>query len=165
MRKITFSKDPDSIRAAEKLIRAGGPICPFMPEGQRAALADGLFGEEGDYFASMVHELAAKIESMPQTYDQDGMGDSAVAHLHYFRGGADFWITEKDMDGGVQQAFGLASVHGTVDDAEIGYISITELTNAGVELDLFWEPKTLADIKRGREVVGRPAPEDDGPCP
>jgi len=134
---------------ASRLILPGGVLHPFLSVSQRLALNSALHGEEGSYFAETLIELAAQIQAMPSTYEQDGLGDQAVAHLHYFQGGMDFWITEKDMDGGVTQAFGLACTTGDISDAEIGYISITEITRAGTEIDLHWEPKTLAEI-RGR---------------
>lgn len=65
---------------------------------------------------------------MPKTYEQDGKGDQATAHLHYFLNGSDWYITEKDMDGGIQQAYGYAILNGDDECAEVGYISIEELT-------------------------------------
>ena len=78
-------------------------------------------------------------------------GQAAVAHLHYFRGGSDWWITELDAGseddeepGQQRQAFGLADLgYG----AELGYIDIEELVAAGVELDLHWTPKPLSEIR------------------
>ncbi len=102
-------------------------------------------GEEKAYFKQRVMDLAATIKTMPKTYEQDGLGLRAVAHLHYFTPAFDFYITEKDCTGnGTQQAFGLACAH----EREIGYISIRELVEAGAELDLHWTPKTLAEIGR-----------------
>ncbi len=102
-------------------------------------------GEEQAHFRQMVQDLTTRIEAMPQTYEQDGLGLRAVAHLHYFTPAFDFYITEKDRAGcGTQQAFGLACAH----EREIGYISIRELVEAGAELDLHWTPKTLAEIGR-----------------
>ena len=100
--------------------------------------------EEGEFFRQQFLDIEKTIQTMPKTYEQDGMGDNAVAHLHYFMGGYDWYITEKDMDGGTPQAFGLAKIH----TAEIGYISIDELVKNGAELDLYWEPKTLAKIRQ-----------------
>ena len=119
---------------------------PFITGGQLQALW-GLCrkGEERAYFKQRVMDLAATIKTMPQTYEQDGLGLRAVAHLHYFTSAFDFYITEKDREGnGTQQAFGLACAH----EREIGYISIRQLVEAGAELDLHWTPKTLAEIGR-----------------
>ena len=95
-------------------------------------------------------DLANQIEAMPKTYEQDGRGDEAIAHLHYFNGGSDWYITEKDINGGVLQAYGYAILNGDDEMAESGYISIEELTRNGVELDLHFTPCRLAEIKGKR---------------
>lgn len=123
-------------------------LTPFLSKGQSAAIKRGAAGEESQYFVDKAVEMADLIRTMPKTYEQDGKGDEAMAYLHYFRGGADWYITEKDKSGaGVQQAFGLADLFG--DGGELGYISIAELVSNGVELDLHWTPKAIGAI-RGR---------------
>ncbi len=82
---------------------------------------------------------------MPKTYEQDGKGDDAVVYLHYFRGDMDWYITEKDMEAEQHQAFGLADLG--MGFPELGYINISELIDNNVELDLYWEPKTLREVK------------------
>lgn len=93
------------------------------------------------------------IKTMPVTYQQDGMGDDAIAYLHYqirlpMLPNSDWYITEKDISGKLQQqAFGLARI-GTNEKTELGYISLQELLSIPViKLDLDFIPKTLADIK------------------
>ena len=123
-------------------------MAQFMPAGQRAAVKAGLRSEERQYFADKLTELTDRINAMPKTYDQDGLGDQAVAHLHYFKYSMDFYITEKDSDPdgeGQTQAYGSASLgYG----AELGYISIKELTENNIELDLYFHPVTLAALKQ-----------------
>jgi hypothetical protein len=78
-----------------------------------------------------------------------------VVHLHYFRGSCDVWLTELDKgapddeaDDYQSQAFGLTDLgYGP----ELGYVSIPEITRAGMELDLHWKPVTVGEImaKRG----------------
>lgn len=123
---------------------------PFMPIIQMIVLKTSLQGEEGGYFAGMLVDLAARVANMPMTYQQDGLGLDAVAHLHYFSAGADWHITEKDIGAPgdhmeQRQAYGQADLgHGP----ECGYISIVELIRCrGVELDLYWTPKTLAEVR------------------
>jgi len=140
---------------------------PFLSESQLGAILEGLAGEESAYFEGKIAEIASRIADMPATYQQDGKGDDAVAYLHYFIGGQDYWITEKDMDGdGTLQAYGLAS-HGY--GAEMGYISIAYLAGHHdefdpeclpdaenfpcVELDLEFEPQTLRDIKDSQKLA------------
>lgn len=122
-----------------------GDLGKFMPEAQRLTLRSMLNGEEAEGTADLVLAASKRIAEMPVTYQQDGLGMNAVAHLHYFIGGADFYITEKDVDGGVQQAFGWASLFGDKKDGELGYISIEEITAAGAELDLHFHPQTLTE--------------------
>ncbi|SET44351.1 Protein of unknown function [Nitrosomonas marina] len=117
----------------------------FIGKSQLAAFASGIRGEEGQFIKDKLIEIANIIKNMPQTYGQDGLGDEAVVHLHYFKGSADWYITEKDMEDEQLQAFGLADLYG--DGGELGYISIQELIDSGVELDFYWTPKTVGDIK------------------
>lgn len=69
------------------------------------------------------------------------------------KGGSDWYITEKDMAGGVAQAYGLAILNGDLEMAEMGYISIAELTRCGVEIDLYFKPCTLGQIKKTRGLL------------
>jgi hypothetical protein len=131
----------------------------FLPLSERAALHDYLKGEEADHFAGLVAHWSHVIDTMPTTGQQDALGENAIVHLHYFYGGADWFITEKDAgspddapeDRGKQlQAFGWAEI--LPGCGEYGYISIDEVCDAGAELDLYWEPKTVAEAikERGR---------------
>lgn len=122
-----------------------GAVRPFIPRSQYLVMKSALRSEERGFFREAFRTLEKTIESMPVTYGQDGKGDDAVVYLHYFYGGEDWWITEKDIDGGIDQAFGLVDLgHGP----ELGYISIRELVGmAGVNVDLHWKPQTLAQVK------------------
>ena len=127
-------------------LKALQKLAPFIPRGQWHTLWKLCqHGEEQAHFRQMVQDLVTRIKTMPQTYEQDGLGLRAAADLHYFTPAFDFYITEKDrMGDGTQQAFGLSCAH----EREIGYISIRQLVEAGAELDLHWTPKTLAEIGR-----------------
>ncbi len=141
--------------AAEELKHTTSDVNKVMPllkkfigKRQLAAVGMGIRGEESQFFKDKMVEIANTIQNMPQTYGQDGMGDKAVAYLHYFMGGSDWYITEKDMDDEQLQAFGLADLgHG----GELGYISIQELIDSGVELDFHWSPKTIGEVKGNGE--------------
>jgi hypothetical protein len=115
----------------------------WLPLGQQQFLASALRGEEAQNFIDKIEELVTTIDAMPVTYEQESLGDQAIVHLHYFRGGADWWITEKDKQGGVLQAFGWVQLHGG--DPEPGYIDITEVIALGVEMDFYWTAKTVKD--------------------
>ena len=117
----------------------------FLSDSQLEAMGDGVRGEEGEFFKTLFVKLAETITNMPVTYKTDGQGDEAIVHLHYFRGNMDWYITEKDMGDEQIQAFGLADLG--MGFPELGYISIQELVDNGIELDLYWTPKTLAEVK------------------
>ncbi len=119
-------------------------LTQFINPAQLNILRLNVKGEEGMYFADVLQQRAERVTAMHETYGQDGMGDDAIVWLHYFMGGADWYITEKDSEAGQHQAFGLADMgYG----AELGYISLAEILAHGAELDLHWTPKTLAETK------------------
>lgn len=125
---------------------------PFISRAQFSVMEDACRGEEKEFFMQKFIDLAQLINTMPKTYEQDGKGDQATAHLHYFLNSSDWYITEKDMGGGIQQAFGYAVLNGDDECAEIGYISIAELIQFGAVLDLHFTPCSLAEIKANRSM-------------
>lgn len=132
----------------KSIIRALGTVQAFVPRVQFKCLIDGLRGEERTFFREKLRYLEVTVNTMPVTYAQSELGDEAVVHLHYFMGGMDWWITEKDVQGGTPQAFGLVDMG---DGPELGYISIDDLVaTRGMDVDLHWEPKTLAQVKAER---------------
>lgn len=128
------------------------PLRGFVGTQQAHALLACVEGEEGQHFLDRLAKLAEIIRTMPATYQTDEQGEKAIAWLHYFAGGqADFYITEKDCDPdgeGQVQAFGLADLFG--DGGELGYISIPEILENGGELDLYYTPKPLAEIRSAK---------------
>mgnify|MGYP001579538540 CR=1 FL=1 len=139
--KKPFNPDKFMIDAASADLR------PFVGCPQLSTMRQLSRGEEKVFFITKMVELAALIHSMPKVYEQDGLGDKAVAYLHYFTGQCDWYITEKDSEPEQLQAFGYANL-GDDQNAELGYISIVELMENGVELDLHFTPRTLAEIKQ-----------------
>ena len=128
-------------------IEAIKTVKQFTSNGQFQAMREGLRGDESQHFQDKLMEYGERINTMPKTYEQDGKGDQAVAYLHYFTGGCDWYITEKDSEPVQLQAFGYANL-GDDQNAELGYISIVELLENGAELDLYFKPRTLAEIKQ-----------------
>ena len=117
----------------------------FISYNQTSAIKEALKSEEGSFFTKMMVDLRTTINTMPKTYEQDGKGDNAIAYLHYFRGGSDFYITERDMEVEQSQAYGLANFgYGN----ELGYVSITELILNDVELDLYFEPTKIGKLRK-----------------
>lgn len=138
----SMTKERETRAALARLVKAG-----FIGRGQRDALLFACSGEEREYFYGLIGRWAAAIATMPATYATRWKSDTAVVHLHYFIGGCDWFITERDREAEQLQAFGLADLgYG----GELGYIGLGEITAAGAELDLYWTPKTLAEVKKGR---------------
>lgn len=120
----------------------------FIGEQQLGVIGHACYGEEKQYFYDQLVDTAALIEGMPHTYQQDGKGKDAIVYLHYFRGGMDWYIIEKDMgddtdDKNQYQAFGIANLgYG----GELGYISIKELIENNIELDMHFIPRSREEL-------------------
>jgi len=137
-----------SSKKAEKIagMVALNNLAKFISKSQLDIIKQIYNGEEGSYFVEKMVDLDNLIQNMPKTYEQDGKGDKAVAYLHYFRGGMDWYITEKDMEDEQHQAFGLVNMgYG----AELGYVSIVELLANDIEIDLYFEPTEIGKYRRG----------------
>jgi len=109
-----------------------------------------LVMKSSEEFHQIIVDTAEQISKSARTYDTDGQGDAAVVQLHYFSGSSDWYILELDKDGLLDQAFGWVVLGGDLQCAELGYISINELCQNGVELDLHWTPRPLAAVKAER---------------
>lgn len=139
---------PKAQLIAEARLHLRNTLDHFMPPIQKAVLEEGLRSEDAPDIAMTIIQIAKTVSSMPHTYQTDGQGESAIVHLHYFHGGMDWYITEKDQgdqdtsDMRQHQAFGLANMG----EPEFGYISIEELIQNGIELDLHWTPKALKEV-------------------
>lgn len=116
-------------------------IKSFIGRSQYRTISNAMRGEEKEFFIDKARVLADIINGMAKTYEQDGKGLESKAYLHYFKGSSDWYITEKDMQGGTAQAFGYAKLS---QGGEMGYISIDELTKGDVELDLHFDPQALS---------------------
>ena len=117
----------------------------FIGLPQLSVIRENTKGEEGVHFSEMLQALAVRITLMPKTYETDGQGEAAVVSLHYFKGGMDWYIVERDLEPERLQAFGYADIgYGP----EAGYISIEELLENDVELDLYWTPRPWGEVKK-----------------
>jgi hypothetical protein len=57
---------------------------------------------------------------------------------------------DQNGEGPQLQAFGKITIcGGGWEEAEWGYISIQELIENGIELDFYWEAKTVKEMERG----------------
>lgn len=130
----------------EELVYFTDEALKVVPRHQRGIIKGAL-----EEFQDAIIRINKVVEEMPKTYETDGVKDKTV-YLHYFYGGADWYIIEKDMSAntdGHLQDFGYANLgHG----AELGYISIKELVNMGnVELDFYFEPTLWSEIDGEKE--------------
>ncbi|HHR6241153.1 TPA: hypothetical protein ACS71E_003804 [Providencia alcalifaciens] len=139
---VDFLTKKTALEQLLKVLSAG-----FISPQQAKFIKSLLNSEEKDFFIEAVDRIYSIMQVMPKILEQEGKGDNAIAYLHYFTANADFYITEKDIEDGITQAFGLVSF--VSDYPEIGYISIDEVIKAGAEIDLHFEPKTLGEIKQG----------------
>lgn len=128
----------------------------FINDGQLGAISAGVRGEERQFFYDKLVEMAGIVSTMHLT--GEGKGEDAVVSLHYFMGGADWYISEKDAGADddepedyLTQCFGLADLFG--DGGEFGYISLPEILAAGAELDLHFTPRPLSEVRRERRAV------------
>lgn len=129
----------------------------WMGRSQRMAIAQAIRGEEGESFIDTLANLKYTIENMPRTYEtEEQKVQDRVVHLHYFGGSVDAWIVERDVGdskyqaeiGPQYQAFGPITLYGeSIGGSKWGYISIQELIGNGVELDLYWTPKPVKEVK------------------
>ena len=124
----------------------------FIGRNQAAVLGDLLRGEERLAIAEQILSVWETIKTMPVSYEMDGKEQKDVTvQLHYFLGGMDVWVTEKDFGEAREwtpvtpqlQAFGLIDLNG---EPEMGYVSLQEVTEAGMELDLHWVKTDLESI-------------------
>ena len=105
----------------------------------------------------MTKELGAKIPRIGANEDVNDFDDVlAIAKLFSPYTGWRWFITEWDPESGL--CFGL--VQGF--EAEVGYFDLTELAETtvfgnvpAVERDLYWEPKTIGEIRRGSRSQSR----------
>jgi hypothetical protein len=122
----------------------------FVSTQQASCIRSMMRGEEGKWFKDKIQELQAMVDSMPVTYETETQTAPAVARLHYFKGSTDAWIVELDKGSPddtpadyQRQAWGAVDLgYGP----EMGYVSIPELLQAGLELDLHWTPRPIDQI-------------------
>jgi hypothetical protein len=114
----------------------------LLPRGEFLALAQNLKGEEGLEIAETIKKVWQTFETMPKTYDTREV-ENTTAHLHFFTGSWDWYITERDVETRQLQAFGFVKSE-LCPDGEWGYINLEEITRAGAELDLYFTPAPVS---------------------
>jgi len=128
----------------------------FISGNQVKVLQDIFKGEESEYALDIVKTLSGIIQNMPASYETEEIDTpDKIVYLHYFQGGSDFYVIEKDrgdkddpIQGIQNQAFGYAILNGDTINAEWGYISIAELIENNVEIDFHFEPIKFKGLKK-----------------
>jgi hypothetical protein len=85
-------------------------------------------------------------KQLPALYAQDGKGDDAIVYVKYFDIGSSWSWYGMEFDPKDRIFFGF--VNGF--EPELGDFSLTELESLGmrIERDLYFNPKTLREVKK-----------------
>ena len=134
-------------------------IYAAIPHYQQAV----VYGSE-ELREGVLPDVLHQISNTPHLYAQDGKGMTAIVHLHYFYGGHDWFVTERNPEDNM--AFGYAVLNGDLEMSELGYIDINALHKTGkVELDFHFEPKALDEElhERWPDYFDKPAQKKENP--
>jgi len=135
----------------------------FMPFAQQKTVRANIHA-----FQDVLEHLEKMVNALPALYATDGQKDK-TAYLHYFYGGTDIYIFERDVSAEQYQAFGWTILNGDYQNAEFGYIGIQQelLPSDKIELDFHFEPTKLSVIKAKYEptptTTPSPPPEPKKP--
>jgi hypothetical protein len=128
-------------------------VMKFIPQPQRYALDQ----MDEKVAKQLLQGLQEDLQKTPQLYGQDGKFKNSVAYLHYFSSASDWYVTELDKE--TREAFGYTVLQGDYQNAEFGYIPITQIVQVNnIEIDLHWKYKTINEIleKNAPEFVKEP---------
>jgi hypothetical protein len=122
-------------------------IAHYMSPAQVAAVRQCLRENNGEatFFADKMEHLAQLIRETPDVR----ANPDRKAYLHYFMGNYDAYVMEIDREDGPPApgddvlAYGWCRFAHMPDCAEFGYLSITEITQAGAELDFHFTPQPI----------------------
>tara|TARA_Y100000004_G_scaffold190984_1_gene249013 strand:+ start:241 stop:2883 length:2643 start_codon:yes stop_codon:yes gene_type:complete len=98
----------------------------------------------------MLSNVVKAYEDIPSLYEQDAKGYNAVAYLHYFVGGSDWWITEYDKSTGKMRGF--VKLNGEWQNSEFGNIDSSFFKENSLsplqkpELDFYFKYQTINEI-------------------
>ena len=113
---------------------------------QRAELLANLRQGPDNLYVHVLARLADRWDQTPTTAQMHGATRSAIARWHFTKGASDYWIIAKDTGASQSHAYGLASISYVHAAPEPGHISIPDILADGAQLDLYFEPVTVAEI-------------------
>lgn len=104
----------------------------FMPLHQQRIVAS------SDEFKDVIERLDKEISQIPSRNEKN------IVYAHFFYAGCDWFILDWDRENEI--VFCYAILNNDVEMSELGYTSLPEITEHGrVELDFYWEIKSLAE--------------------
>lgn len=135
----------------------------FMPLHQQSIVTD---NECYDEYKDIIQRLDQEIANIPESEQlpskkmirKRGSRFSCIqVFAHYFYGGCDWFILEKDMKNDI--LFGYAILNDDVQMSELGSIYLSDLTTDGrVELDFYWNKCSLAESLHSKYPSHFPKP-------
>lgn len=99
------------------------------------------------HYSEHINQLNRLAEAANQLKARNDNGKDTIMYLHYFYGGADWYISEWQKSDDI--FFGFANLNDDI-NAEWGSVFRKELTeHRHIELDFYFNPKAIKDIKVG----------------
>jgi hypothetical protein len=149
-----FDKTQYSDIYAETIFKQGGEVSKvelfmevrekLVPSQQVAFLME---IDDATEIMDMLSNVVKAYEDIPSLYKEEGKGYNAVAYLHYFVGGVDWWVTEYDKSTG--EMFGLSNLN---NEWNLGYFNVSFFKNNDLsplqkpELDFYFKYQTINEI-------------------
>lgn len=137
----------------------------FMPEFQQVIV------NESEEFTDILVHLDEQLSAIPKLYSTEklfreqlknpnpdrNLYDVYTVQAHFFYQSSDWYIIEWD---GQDTLYGYSILNGDGEMAELGYISLSELTSfrdkwGGIELDFHWTPKPLSQVMLEEGLAGK----------
>lgn len=94
---------------------------------------------------------AEQLATIPKLYETEHLPmKDKIIHFHFFIGGCDWFVVEYD---GTDTFFGFAILHGDLQMAEWGYVSLSDLKSIKIngyleiDCDLYWDPKPAREVE------------------
>jgi hypothetical protein len=119
----------------QQTITTAHKVAALIPRSQYAVTIEHI-----EAFEEAIIRLEKQLEKCPKLRETDGMKEHP-AMFHYFCGSTDMYICEYD---GEDTLFGFTVLNGDLDNAEWGYISLSEITSIPVmNIDYHFEEQSV----------------------
>ena len=138
--------------------QAVATLRPFLSAQQWAGIAKAFRGSDAAHFMELAARIAARVRLMQKADDQEGQGAWATVQLRYFLSACDWYIVNLDPVAGVERAAGFVTREGASLDADPVIISVAELVACGAQLDLYFPPRSVGQLRAERAAIFNPNP-------